>query len=85
MTVLSDRNFTLKEMKKKSKYKDLEIEIQRMSYENRSDPVVVGVLGTIKKRMVGTIKKVSEAATGTEIQKMCMLGSPQIPREELSV
>ena len=32
MTVLSDRNITLKEMEKKSKYKDLKLEIQRMRH-----------------------------------------------------
>ena len=29
MTIPSDRNIALKEMKKKSKYKDLEVKIQR--------------------------------------------------------
>ena len=39
MTVPSDRNIALKETEKKSKYKDLELEIQRMWLsENRSDP-----------------------------------------------
>ena len=32
MTVLSYRNITLKEMEKKSKYKDLKLEIQRMRH-----------------------------------------------------
>ena len=32
-------------------------------------PVVVGALGTVKKGMVENIKKVSERATMTEIQK----------------
>ena len=40
--------------------------------------VVVGALGTVKKRMVENIKKVSERATVTEIQKICMLGSARI-------
>ena len=39
MTVPSDRNIALKEIEKKSKYKDLELEIQRMWHdENHSDP-----------------------------------------------
>ena len=38
-------------------------------------PVVVGALGTVKKGMVENIKKVSERASMTEIQKICMLGS----------
>ena len=48
-------------------------------------PVVVGALGTVKKGMVENIKKVSEKATMTEIQKICMLGSARIPRKVLSV
>ena len=48
-------------------------------------PVVVGVLGTVKKGMVENMKKVSERATMTEIQKICMLGSVRILRKVLSV
>ena len=44
-------------------------------------PVVVGALGTVKKGMVENIKKVSERATMTEIQKICMLGSARILRK----
>ena len=76
ITVPSDRNITLKEIKKKNKYKDLELEIQRMWHMKTTViPVVVGELGTVKKGMEENIKKVSEAATVTEIQKICMLGS----------
>ena len=48
-------------------------------------PVVVGALGTVKKGMVEKIKKVSEGATVTEIQKICLLGSARILRKVLSV
>ena len=48
-------------------------------------PVVVCAFGTVKKGMVENIKKVSERATMTEIQKICMLGSAQILRKVLSV
>ena len=43
---------------------------ENVADENRSDPVVVGALGTVKKRMVENIKKVSERATVTETQKV---------------
>ena len=43
------------------------------------------VVGTVKKKMVENIKKVSERATVTEIQKICMLGSAPIHRKVLSV
>ena len=86
MTVPSDRNIALKETEKKSKYKDLELEIQRMWHmKTVVIPVVVGVLGSVKKGMVENIKKVSERATMTEIQKICMLASARILREVLSV
>ena len=85
-TVPSDRNIALKEIEKKSKYKDLELEIQRMWHMRTIViPVVVGVLGTVKKGMVENTKKVSGRVTVTEIQKICMLGSVRILRKVLSV
>ena len=76
ITVPSDRNITLKEIKKKNKYKDPELEIQRMWHMKTTViPVVVGELSTVKNGMEENIKKVSEAATVTDIQKICMLGS----------
>ena len=63
MTVPSDRNIALKETEKKCKYKDLELEIQRMWHmKTVVIPVVVGALGIVKKKngMVENIKKVSE-------------------------
>ena len=85
MTVPSDRNIAL-ETKKKCKYKDLELEIHRMWHmKTVVIPVVVSALRTVKKGMVENIKKVSERATMTEIQKICMLGSARILRKVLSV
>ena len=43
--------------------------------------VFVGALGTVKKGVVQNIKKVSERATVTETQKICMLGSARILRK----
>ncbi|CAH3177886.1 unnamed protein product, partial [Porites lobata] len=84
--IVSDRNIALKETEKKCKYKDLELEIQRMWHmKTVVIPVVVGALGTVKKGMVENIKKVSERANMTEIQKICMLGSARILRKVLSV
>ena len=73
-------------MEKKSKYKDLELEIQRMWHmKTIVILVVVGALGIMRKGMVENIKKVSETASVTEIQKISMLGSAQILRKMCSI
>ena len=50
MSVPSDNNISVKEFEKRSKYKDLEIEIAKMwKMETKTIPVIVGTLGMIKK------------------------------------
>ena len=50
IAVPSERNSSAKFTKKLSKYKDLEIEINRMwDMKTEAVPVVVGALGLIKK------------------------------------
>ena len=86
MSFPSDRNIALREIEKKSKYKDLELEIQRMwQMKTEVIPVVVGALGTIKKGMVENIKRVSERANVTDTQTISMLGSARILRKVLIV
>ena len=86
MTIPSDRNIALKEIEKKSKYKDLELEIQGMwQIKTEVIPEVAGALSTVKKGMVENIKKVLERATVTDVQKICMLGFARILRKALSV
>ena len=86
MTIPWDRNITLKKIEKESKYKDLELVMQRM-WQRKTEviPVDVGALGTVKKGIVENIKKVSERATVTEKQKICILGSTRILRKVLRV
>ena len=75
-----------KKSKKKSNYKDLELEIERMwQMKTEVIPVFVGALGTIKKGMVENIKRVSERANVTETQKISMLESARILRKVLNV
>ena len=50
ITVPCDKNVSIKEMEKKNKYKNLEIEIQRMwKMKTEIIPAVIGALGTIRK------------------------------------
>ena len=56
-----------------------------VAYENHSDPCGCCCAWYSKEGVVENIKKVSERATVTEIQKICMLGSAQILRKVLSV
>ena len=86
MTVHKITNIALKDMEKKSKYKDLEVEIQsKWHMRTVVIPVVVDALGKVKKGMLEKIKKVSEAATLTEIQKISMLESGRVFRKVLSL
>ena len=86
MTVPSDRNIAIKELEKKSKYKDLEIEIERMwNMKSEVIPVVIGALGTIKKGMNDNIRKISERNNTQQIQKIFFLGSARIIRKVLSL
>jgi len=49
----NNNNFALKEIEKKRRYKNLELEIQRMrTMKTEVIAVVVGALGTVKKEMV---------------------------------
>ena len=50
VTVPADKNISLKEFQKLSKYKDLEIEVTKMwKLKTKTIPVVIGALGMIKK------------------------------------
>ena len=86
MTIPWDRNITLKKLEKKSKCKDLGLEMQRI-WERKTEviPVDVGALGTVKKGILENITKVSQRATVTENQKICILGSTRILRKVLRV
>ena len=85
MTVPCDKNVSSKEIEKKSKYKDLEIEIQRMwKMKTEVILIVIGALGTIKNGMENNIRNVSGAMNIKSFQKTCLLGTATILRKVLS-
>ena len=70
MTVPCDKNVIMKEMEKKNKYKDLEIEIQRMwKLKTEVILVVIGTLGTLRKGMENEIRTFSGKMNIQTIQK----------------
>ena len=86
MTVPCDKNVSIKEMEKKRKYQDLEIEIQRMwKMKTKVIPIVIGALGTIRKGMEDNIRSVSENLNLQTVQKTCLLGTARILRKVLSI
>ena len=86
MTVPCDKNVSIKEMEKKSKYKDFEIKIQRMwKMKTEVVPIVIGAIGTIRTGMEDNIRRVSEDMNIQAVQKTCLLGTARILRKVLSI
>ena len=86
MTVPCDKNVSSKEIEKKSKYKNLEIEIQRMwKMKTEVIAIVIGAIGTIKKGMDNNVRNVSENLNIKSLQKTCLLGTARILRKVLSI
>ena len=86
MSVPSDRNIAVKEFDKLSKYKDLEIEIQKLwRLKTTVVPVIVGALGVIKKSTEGHIGKIPGQPLLQEIQKIVLTSTAHILRKTLSM
>ena len=85
MIIPSDRNVSVKEIEKFSKYKDLEIEIGKMwKMKVTTIPVVIGALGALKKGMKSKIDKIPGKIYLEELQKITLLGTAHILRKILS-
>ena len=86
MSLPSNSNISAKESEKLSKYEDLEIEIAEMwKMKTKTIPVIVRVLGMIKK---GTQKYVNEIPGNlslAEIQKIVLNSKAHILRRSLSL
>ena len=68
VTVPADKNISLKEFQKLSKYKDLEIEVTKMwKLKTKTIPVVIGDLGIIKK---GTQNVINQIPGKKSLQEM---------------
>ena len=85
VSVPSDKNIAVKEFDKLSKYKDLEIEIQKMWHlKAKTVPVIVGALGMIKKGCQKHLDKIPGEPCLKEIQKIVLTSTAHILRKTLS-
>ena len=86
MSVPSDRNTSVKTTEKLSKYKDLEIEINRMwGKKTEVIPVVIGALGVVKRGMDAFVQRIPGCVRMNELQKTTLLGTAHIIRKVLSI
>ena len=86
MTVPSERNLSIKQYEKISKYKDLEIEIQKMWHLKAIViPVVVGASGMIKKKIEDHIKRIPGNPCLQELQEIVLKGTAHLLRCVLSM
>ena len=73
MSVPADRNISVKEYEKLAKYKDLEIEINRMWHlRTITLPIVVGALGMSKKGSSDFIDHIPGKSNICEVQKIAL-------------
>ena len=86
MSIPTERNTSLKTMEKLTKYKDLEIEIEKMwGMKTTTVPVIIGAFGLVKKGTENYISKIPGNIRITELQKTVLLGTAHILRRTLSI
>ena len=86
MTTPLDTNTLVKTTEKLTKYKDLEIEVERMwGLKTTTVPVVMGALGTIKKDMENYSNKIPGNINIHELQKITLLSTAHLLRQVLSI
>ena len=86
VSIPGDKNTSVKVVEKLSKYKDLEIEIERMwGMKITTVPVVIGALVVIKKGTEKFMKKIPWNIRLQELQKATLLGIALILWKVLAV
>ena len=86
MVIPSEHNTSVKVTEKLSKYKDLEIEINRMwGTKTTTIPVVIGALGLVKKGLEKYTDNIPGNINIQEVQKIALLGTGHIIRRVLSI
>ena len=86
IAIPTDKNISTKVTEKLSKYKDLEIEIERMwGMKTKTIPVVIGALGVIKKGSKKYLDDIPANIRLQDLQKTTLLGTAHILRRILSI
>lgn len=87
VSVPADGNVTKKEIEKVLKYKDLQIEVQRMwNYKTKVIPVVIGATGTMSRNCQKYLTEIpgnNRYETIFQIQKSAIFGTAHIIRKVL--
>ena len=79
-------NISAKEFEKLSKYKDLQIEVERMwQFKTSIIPVFVGASGLVKKGTAKHFEKIFGKQNLAEIQKLVITSTAHILRKALSI
>ena len=82
VTIPGDRNVIKKEAEKSLEYKDLIIEIQRVSnVKAKVMPIIVGVTGTITESLRHYLSNIPGKHEIKEMQKPAILGTAHVLRE----
>ena len=86
ISVPSDQNTSIKTYEKLSKYKDLEIELERC-WKNKvkTIPIIIGALGLINKDTTNYLMEIPGKFSIEEIQKTTLLATARILRKALSL
>ena len=86
MKIAADKNVSVAEFEELSKYKDLEIEVEKLWYmKTVTIPVVIGALVMIKKGTEKHLQKIPESPNLGEMEKISLTGTAHIPRKTLSM
>ena len=86
VSVPSDANTSLKTYEKLTKYKDLELELQKSwKMKVKTIPIIIGALGVINKNTKKYITQIPGDLSLQELQKTTLLGTATILRKVLSL
>lgn len=86
VAIPQDRNTSLKTFEKLSKYKDLDIELEKSwKVKTKTIPVIIGALGVINKSAEKYLEEIPGKSCLKELQKTTLLGTARILRKALSL